>query len=210
MNIVRPPFLVRKVYKDLVWRIKTQEKHIYLSFDDGPIPFVTPWVLDTLSQYKAKATFFCVGENVKCNPGIYNRILAENHAVGNHTHNHLNGWKTKTADYLLNVEECARWTGSSLFRPPYGKLKSAQYKALKQTYSLIMWDVLSFDYDPDTSPAACLNNVLSKTREGSIVVFHDSLKAKENLFYCLPKFLEYFTNKGFCFKALSLTAAHSI
>jgi peptidoglycan-N-acetylglucosamine deacetylase len=209
MYTIRPPFFYRLLLKKAVWRIKGSDKCIYLTFDDGPIPEVTPWVLKTLEEFNAKATFFCIGKNAEANRGILKEIILKGHAVGNHTSNHLKGWRVNTTDYLEDVAKCDRQIKEStdqrikLFRPPYGKLKPSQYSGLKRNYSIIMWDVLSGDFDKHTSPAQCLNNVISNTRNGSVIVMHDSLKAKEKLFYVLPELLKYFTKKGFAFKAIS-------
>ena len=186
----------------MVWRMPSHNNAVYLSFDDGPIPQVTSWVLDTLSDYEAKATFFCVGENVKKYPDLYHRILTAGHATGNHTHSHFNGWKHTTRQYLKNVAACAALVKSDLFRPPYGKITRKQYHVIRERYRVIMWDVLSGDFDKNTSKEKCLKNVLSKTRSGSIIVFHDSLKAWKNLHYTLPRALKHFKESGYTFEAL--------
>ncbi len=186
----------------MVWRASFLDKTLYLTFDDGPIPEVTPWVLQQLKEYNAKATFFCVGKNVLQYPNIYQQILEEGHRVGNHTFNHLNGWKTDTMDYLENIGECGRLVNSPLFRPPYGKIKKSQLRSIETQYQIIMWDVLSGDFDQSIDPQECLENVLEYSREGSIIVFHDSLKAFKNLSYTLPKVLEHFANKGYQFTSL--------
>lgn len=175
------------------------EKKIYLTFDDGPIPEVTPWVLDLLKTRAVEATFFCVGENVKKYTAIYHRVLNENHAVGNHTYNHLNGWKTALPKYLDNVHECSKYVISTLFRPPYGRIRKKQQTEIAGHYSIVMWDVLSKDYDARTSPEQCLKNVCSHVRNGSIIVFHDSQKAKVNMQYALPRFIDFAKEKGFEF-----------
>ena len=213
MYLVRPNLLMRKFFSSAIWRIPTKEKKIFLTFDDGPIPKITPWVLSTLKEYNAKATFFCVGENIEKHPEIFQQLISEGHSIGNHTFNHLNGWKTKTKDYLKNVEQCeskikyqapsVKYQEKSLFRPPYGKIRRSQLLIVSSEFSIIMWDVLSGDFDKTISEEKCLKNVLTKTRTGSIVVFHDSLKAKKNLFFVLPKFLEHFSKQGFEFNTLS-------
>lgn len=190
------------------------EKKIFLTFDDGPLPDITNWVLDVLKEKNIKATFFCVGENVEKHPAVFQRILDEKHSVGNHTYNHLNGWKCDSFKYLQNVEECEKSflkfpvsntnqsRSKKLFRPPYGKLKQSQISFLTPQYSIIMWDVLSGDYDKKTSPERCLENVTRCIRNGSIVVFHDSYKAEKNLKYTLPLFIEHALEKGYSFNAL--------
>ncbi len=194
------PRFIQRLYPERIWAFSREEKSIYLTFDDGPIPEVTPWVLDELKKYNAKATFFCIGENVQKHPEIFQRILSEGHSVGNHTFNHLNGWKTATSEYIENVDKAEAQMGnnskfkiqdSRLFRPPYGKITSKQAKILQRKgFKIVMWDIISYDYDANTSPEKCLQNVLKNIKPGSIVVFHDSLKAEKNLRYVLPKVLE--------------------
>ena len=203
MKFVKPNLLIRSLYSSLIWKINTEEKVLYLTFDDGPIPEVTPWVLEQLRAYQAKATFFCVGENVEKHPEIFAQLKAEKHQIGHHTYHHVNGWKTLNAAYYEEVKKGNAAAPSALFRPPYGKLKRAQIKQLKQEYKLIMWDVLSYDFDKDCSEEACFEQVRKNAGKGSIVVFHDSIKANKNLRYALPKTLEYFSRKGFRFEALS-------
>jgi peptidoglycan/xylan/chitin deacetylase (PgdA/CDA1 family) len=178
------------------------EKKIYLTFDDGPVPDVTPGVLDILKKEGVPATFFCVGENVERNPEIYQRILKEGHAVGNHTYNHLNGWKSHGHQYARNVLKCAGLVNSKLFRPPYGRAKKSQMSVLSSQYKIIMWDVLTYDYDKKTSPEQCLQNVNENVRNGSVIVFHDSLKAQRNMEYALPRFIAYAKEHGFEFERL--------
>ena len=199
---VRPHPVFRSVLRKALWRIKTKEKKIYLTFDDGPIPKITPWVLDVLDEYKVKATFFCVGENILKHPEIFEQLKLKGHAVANHSHTHLDGWKTENEIYYKNIEDCSKLVGSKLFRPPYGKLKPSQYTILNTQYSIIMWDVLAGDFDHKITKEKCLENVLENTREGSIVLFHDSLKARERMQYALPLFLRHFLEKGFCFDVL--------
>lgn len=199
----KTPSVFPKFFKKYRWHFHSSEKTIYLTFDDGPIPEVTEFVLDQLNMYDAKATFFCIGKNVLENPDIYGRIKKEGHRVGNHTHNHLKGWKHKTSAYIENVDTAAQIIDSNLFRPPYGRIKKKQAKALlKKGYEIIMWDVLSGDFDKGISKERCLENVLSNTQNGSIIVFHDSIKAKDKLAYALPRVLTYFTNEGYSFKVI--------
>lgn len=201
--------VIKKVFNNLVWDITNSENKIYLTFDDGPIPSVTEWVLDLLKSEGIKATFFCIGDNIKKHPEIYKRILTEGHQIGNHTFNHLNGWKTKTNYYIENFKLCETEHSklnpkhSFLFRPPYGKIKPSQFKEIRQLgFKIIMWDVLSYDFDQNISEEKCLKNVISKTSQGSIIVFHDSLKAEKNLKYALPKAIQILKNKGFTFDVI--------
>lgn len=196
---------MRKLYSSAIWRVPTKEKKIFLTFDDGPIPEITPWVLATLKKHNARATFFCVGANIEKHAEIFQQIISEGHSIGNHTFNHLNGWKTKTKEYLENVQHCEykiKVQKKKLFRPPYGKMKRSQFSALNSKYSIIMWDILTGDFDQTISEIKCWKNALTRTREGSIVVFHDSQKAKKNLFFVLPKFLEHFSREGYTFERL--------
>lgn len=202
MYLVHTPQYVQALFPGLIWKMPSGQKEIYLTFDDGPIPEVTPWVLDTLKEYGAKATFFCVGDNVRKYPGIYHRLIEEGHAVGNHTLNHLSGWSTENISYFHNIRHCARVVNSGLFRPPYGKLRPSQIQFLQRHYQIIMWDVLSADFDKDITPEDCFQNVIQHADQGSIVVFHDSLKAETNLRHALPLVLEHFTKLGFTFSAL--------
>lgn len=239
MYLVKTPAVLRWLYPNLTWHKDRSKKLIYLTFDDGPIPVVTPFVLKTLKAFGAKATFFCIGENVSKHPDIYKQVLDEGHRVGNHTYNHLKGWDTKDDEYLVNVRKCADVVQSNLFRPPYGRAKRSQisklinhnsqlkaqdsrfksqdqlpstnhspsshtstqfqYSILDTHYSIIMWDVLSGDFDTKLSPEKCLGNVLKHTGNGSIVVFHDSLKAFERLEYILPRALEKWKEEGYGF-----------
>lgn len=197
--LVQTPKFVQRFFRKRVWAFPFSEK-IYLTFDDGPIPKVTPWVLSLLKDYNAKATFFCIGDNVHKHSEIFTQIKKEGHAIGNHTMHHLNGHQTKLQVYLDNVEQCNSQfsiLNSALFRPPYGKLTSRQSKALRKLgYEIIMWDVLSADFDADISEERCLQNVSNHLQPGSIVVFHDSLKAEKNLRYALPKLMEVIKEKG--------------
>ena len=207
MKFFRTPFFLPKIFPSLTWRIQTTDKHIYLTFDDGPIPGPTEFVLNTLSKFKAKATFFCIGDNVRKYPMVFKSIHESGHSFGNHTFNHLNGWKTATAEYVDNIGACNKEfiqntnLSSNLFRPPYGKISSAQVRALN-SYKVIMWDVLTYDYSRSGTNEFHLRQSIRATRNGSIVVFHDSLKANNKLTYILPRFLSHFSDLGFKFMAL--------
>lgn len=200
---IRPPYLLRFFYNELIWRFSVNEKKIYLTFDDGPIPEVTPWVLSVLEKYQIKATFFCIGDNVKKHPEIYQAIIAQGHAVGNHTFNHIKGWNYSAEAYIENTKQCAELVSSHLFRPPYGRIKKSQIKALLHDYKIIMWDVLSQDYDKLISKEKVYRNVINGARNGSIIVFHDSLKAEERLKFALPKAIDYLLKKGFVFDRIA-------
>ena len=201
---IKTPSIIQKIFSNYTWRFSSVPKDIYLTFDDGPTPEITEFVLAELQKYNAKATFFCIGKNVKCHHGIYEQILENGHSVGNHTFNHLNGFKTKNSVYLENVQHAAAHIHSNLFRPPYGKIKSSQGRALqKEGYKIVMWDVLSGDFDKAINPEKCLKNVLGHTNNGSIIVMHDSQKAREKIFYALPRVLAHFSEKGYNFKAIT-------
>ncbi len=178
------------------------DKCLYLTFDDGPRPDTTAIILDMLKQYDAKATFFCVGENVVNYPDSYQKILDEGHAVGNHAYNHLKGWETETKKYVNNVIKCGEVVNSALFRPPYGKMKRSQQKALRTDYNIIMWTVLSRDYDTSIDQETCLEKTRKFTRQGAIIVFHDHEKTIEKLKYVLPKYLEWAVKEGYTFRAM--------
>ncbi len=201
--------LLPHIFKQYTWRKKGQDKTVYLTFDDGPIPIVTEWVLDILKHYNIKATFFCIGDNIRKHPEVFKRIIAENHQIGNHTFNHLNGWKTDLDYYITNINLCQtemmKNTSicSNLFRPPYGKMKKNQsIEIQKLGYEIIMWSNISKDYDSKTSPEVCLKNALFNLKTGNIIVFHDSLKAENNLRYALPKLIEILLAKGYNFSKL--------
>ncbi len=202
---------MRALYPDFIWRKGRQEKNIYLTFDDGPIPEITEFVLHTLAQYNAKATFFCIGDNIRKHPDIFQKVINAGHSIGNHTFNHLRGWKTDKETYLANVKQCDAEIGSKighstqrkrLFRPPHGRIKRSQAKVLLPEYDIIMWDVLTADYDAGLSPDRVLAKALQYTENGSIVLFHDSIKANKNMSFALPRFLEYFSEREFSFQSI--------
>jgi peptidoglycan/xylan/chitin deacetylase (PgdA/CDA1 family) len=194
--------ILKWLFPQYTWNIPSSEKVIYLTFDDGPIPEVTPWVLQTLSDFHAKATFFCVGDNVRKHPDTFKAILDAGHTVGNHTHHHLNGWKTPLDVYLTDVKKAENYIASSLFRPPYGRLLPRQASALLESKSIIMWSVLTRDYAASLPPESCLRRSIKKTTPGAIVLFHDSLKAEKNLKYVLPRYLAHFKALGYRFAGL--------
>ncbi len=233
--LAKTPIIIQKYFDNYTWKIAIDKKEIYLTFDDGPIPEITTWVLQTLAEFKAKATFFCIGDNISKYPDIFKEIITQNHTIGNHSFNHLNGWRTSSKRYLDNVEKAKEFIykfksdgyreqkpkietkvlphgkdlgwdkqqATNLFRPPYGKIRSNQSKLLiNKGFKIIMWDVLSGDFDQNLSKENCLQNVTKNVNNGSIIVFHDSEKAFKNLEYTLPKTLEYFTKKGYVFKSL--------
>ncbi|MCQ0110366.1 Peptidoglycan/xylan/chitin deacetylase, PgdA/CDA1 family [Zhouia amylolytica] len=213
---IKTPFWAKLIFNRLTWHIESDEKTLYLTFDDGPIPGVTELVLDTLKVYNAKATFFCIGENIEKHPKIFKRILSEGHQIGNHTQNHLNAREVDTDTYMENFISCEQTIKKhlpstqvdlpKLFRPPYGRTTfKTRNRILNRGYKMIMWDVLSADYMEELPPEACLNNVLHNTSNGSIIVFHDSLKAKKNLIYTLMGTLAHFTKKGYVFKSINPT-----
>jgi peptidoglycan/xylan/chitin deacetylase (PgdA/CDA1 family) len=205
MNLtpVKIPKLIKTMFPNFVWNVDTEEKTLYLTFDDGPTPEITDWVLNCLNEYNAKATFFCIGKNVEHYPKIFQRIVDDGHAIGNHTFNHLKGWKTKSAEYFKDVEKASNYINSKLFRPPYGRIKPNQAKLLINVdFKIVMWSVLSLDWDKNVSANQCYNNVIEKSEPGSIIVFHDSKKAAENMKFALPKVLNYFSKKGYNFKRI--------
>ncbi|WP_298541703.1 polysaccharide deacetylase family protein [uncultured Aquimarina sp.] len=203
----KTPDSIKLLFPNYIWDFYAgQEKTMYLTFDDGPIPEVTEFVLDQLNLFDAKATFFCIGENIKKHPDIFNKILSKGHNVGNHTMNHIKARKSTFSEYLNNTEECEKKINEhaeikeKLFRPPYGQLSKSKLTELrKREYQIILWDVLSKDWDKNTSPEQCFNNVVNNSKSGSIIVFHDSIKASKNLEFALPKVLKYFTEKGYIF-----------
>jgi peptidoglycan/xylan/chitin deacetylase (PgdA/CDA1 family) len=205
MYLVKTPWLLKRLYPRLIWNRSRKNQCIYITFDDGPIPIVTPFVLNILKQYNAKATFFCIGDNVHKNPELFEWVKNAGHAIGNHTWNHLKGWKTDDKTYLDNFLKADGVLHTDLFRPPYGRIKKSQISLLKKTnpgLKIIMWDVLSGDFDINLNPETCLQNVLKHTENGSIIVFHDSLKAYDRLEYVLPRALKEWSARGYSFCSL--------
>jgi len=208
------PQWIKSLFSEFIWRIPTQEKVIYLTFDDGPIPEVTDYVLETLAKYNAKASFFCVGENIAKNPSVFAKLVSDGHTVGNHTYNHVKGWQMTDEAYLGNIikfemqiqnfakAQHIHLPAAKLFRPPYGRITTSQARKLKPKYKIVMWEVLTCDYDKTLSPEDCLKNAIKYTKPGSVVLFHDSLKAARNMKYALPKYLAYFSSLGFRFERL--------
>ncbi len=202
MIIAKTPYLLKRIYYSLHWDLKNNQKELFLTFDDGPHPDVTPAVLEILRKYQAKATFFCIGRNVERFPDVYKQIINEGHNTGNHTYSHLKGWITSNAEYYNDIELAGKLIHSGLFRPPYGKIKRTQLKYLRQFYSIIMWDVMSNDYDHALSRERCVENVIKFTRPGSIIVFHDSEKSSVNTLYALPKILDILGKQDYIFKSI--------
>lgn len=199
----RPPGFLKKLFPQLHWHLH-DDFTIHLTFDDGPNPQVTPWVLDQLARYEAKATFFCIGKNAELYPKIVERIKAEGHAIGNHTYSHTKGWGKNTGAYVEDVELANGFLGTTLFRPPYGRISRSQIRRLSTRYHIIMWDILSRDYSAVVSPQKCVQEVVPHLRGGSIIVFHDSLKASRNLYYALPLVLEAIKNAGYHCRSIDL------
>lgn len=214
MQVSQLEWWLSLVFPSLTWTKRTSRKEIFLTFDDGPVPEVTEFVLDQLSKYNAKATFFCVGDNVRKHPEVFRKIMEGGHSFGNHTFNHLNGWETNNENYFENITECEKILSEvascdsqkevkvRLFRPPYGKIKRSQIKEVNKKYEIIMWDVLTGDYDAKFPANDCLKRSIKLTKPGSIIIFHDSIKAEKNVKEVLPKYLEYFSKEGFTFSAL--------
>ncbi|MDI1306818.1 MAG: polysaccharide deacetylase family protein [bacterium] len=205
LHWIKTSWIIKKLFSNYIWDLPNTRNKVYLTFDDGPIPEITEWVLEELKKHKAKATFFCIGDNIEKHPEIFKKVINEGHAIGNHTFNHLNGWKTTTESYIENFIRCEKIIQkfvtnlkSKVFRPPYGKIKTTQAKEIRRLgYKIIMWDVLSADFDQKLSKEECLENVLSNIELGSIIVFHDSIKSFKNLEYVLPRTLAYLEKNDF-------------
>ncbi|MDR2040713.1 MAG: polysaccharide deacetylase family protein [Tannerella sp.] len=202
MFIEQPPRIYRALFPGAIWRLPDVEKCVYLTFDDGPIPEITQWVLDLLDSYGVKATFFCVGDNVRKYPEIYRRVAECGHRVGNHTCNHVQGLRYQSKKYVANVEKAAEWIDSDLFRPPHGHMRLPQLWRLRKHYRIVMWDVVTRDYSPHMTSQGVFNIVKKYTRNGSILVFHDSLKAADRMKEALPRAIEWLLNEGYRFKLL--------
>ncbi|HQW10852.1 MAG TPA: polysaccharide deacetylase family protein [Saprospiraceae bacterium] len=203
MYFIKTPRFFKFLFLEGIWKIDNEAKKLFLTFDDGPVPEVTQFVLDTLNEYDVKATFFCVGENAEKHPALLKRIKQEGHAVGSHTYNHLNGWYTDNTEYFLNVRKAAKIVGSDLFRPPYGKLKPSQVSFIRKHYQIIMWDVLSGDFDPKLSTEEIYENIVTNVESGSIIVMHDSIKSEEKLKVVLPQILRFLLDSGYEFETLA-------
>ena len=199
---VQFPRLLRPLWGKVVWRKDPSKKVIYLTFDDGPVPEVTPLVLDLLDEHNIKATFFCVGENVQKHPDTFAQVMSRGHKVGNHTFNHLKGFSVTDEEYYGNIDKVAELIDSKLFRPPYGRITGKQMKKLRDRYTIIMWDVITHDYNKNLSPETIMRTIKRYSRNGSLVVFHDSIKAKENVLAVLPLAIEYWKSKGYTFGVL--------
>jgi peptidoglycan/xylan/chitin deacetylase (PgdA/CDA1 family) len=199
---VRLPGFITSLFKEAIWRFEVTAPLVYLTFDDGPIPEVTPWVLDFLRKEEIKATFFCVGENVMRYPNIYQQILNDGHSVGNHTYNHWQGLKKRDQEFFRNIEKAGNYIDSDLFRPPHGWLKTSQYRHLKKQFRIIMWDLISCDYDVRLNSDGVLKNITDFVRPGSVITFHDSIKARRNLTEALPLAICWMKEQGYQFEAI--------
>lgn len=202
MYLTKTPAFIKKTFPRLTWEYPEGDKKIYLTFDDGPHPEITLQVLDILKTFGARATFFCVGENILRYPDVFEKIRRAGHQTGSHTHRHLNGWKTNDVIYLQDAAKASKLAQSILFRPPYGRIRLSQIKKMQNDFQIVMWSVLSGDFDPSLPPEKCLNNVIRYTKDGSVVVFHDSEKAADRMLYSLPGVLKFFSEKGFRFEAI--------
>lgn len=200
MFIERPPQFIRWLYPRACWRMSASKQAVYLTFDDGPIPEITPWVLDVLDKYHIKATFFMVGDNVRKYPDEFKMVVKRGHRIGNHTYNHLQGIKVNAKRYMANIEKSERYLTTDLFRPPHGLMRLSQYRALQEHYRVIMWDLVTRDYDSKLTGEQVLDKVKRYVRPGSIITFHDSVRSINNLRYALPRAIEWLLSEGYEFK----------
>ena len=203
MYIIKTPRLVKKLFPTYLWNKSRSKPNVYFTFDDGPIPEVTPWILDLLAAYDMQGTFFCVGDNVRKHPMIYDRLISEGHTVGNHSYSHKSGWSSEVGDYLNDIELCSSFVESNLFRPPYGRLKPQQAQSLRGKYKIVMWDILSGDFDINITAEQCYQNVIQHIKAGSIIVFHDNVKSFATLKEVLPRVIQYCVDQGWTSKALA-------
>jgi len=209
MYLIKSPFILTEFSKkSITWKLPSNKKVLYLTFDDGPVPIVTPKVLSILKSYNAKATFFMVGENAQRYPDILSQVVSDGHQIGNHTFNHLNGTKVSDISYYRNINKAKEYIDSNLFRPPYGRIRPRQISEIKKKYQIVLWSVLSGDFDESISEKKCLSNVIKNSKSGSIIVFHDSLKAQERMLFALKGTLEHFSNLGFEFLAINQGVEH--
>lgn len=200
MFIEQPPQFIRQLYPRACWRMNATERSVYLTFDDGPIPETTPWILDVLDRYDIKATFFMVGDNVRKHPDEFKMVVERGHRIGNHTYNHLRGLRETTTRYVANVEKADCYLSTNLFRPPHGLMSRSQYQVLSKRYRIVMWDLVTRDYNPKLSGEQVLDIVKRYARPGSIITFHDSLRAPHNLHYALPRAIEWLLSEGYEFR----------
>ena len=200
--IEQPPQFIRRLYPRACWRMDSSERAVYLTFDDGPIPEVTPWVLEILDKYNIKATFFMVGDNVRKHPDEYKMVVERGHRIGNHTYNHLKGLEQRTERYMANIDKADAYLKSNLFRPPHGLMRARQYRVLCKRYRIVMWDLVTRDYNPKLTGEQVLAKVKKYARPGSIITFHDSLRSTHNLYYALPRAIEWLQAEGYEFKVL--------
>ncbi len=205
MYFVKTPKLLKSLFPSFRWNVEPDDsKKLYLTFDDGPIEEITPWVVDILKDYNAKATFFCVGHNIEKYPDVYKYVVDNGHLTANHTYNHLSGWASENMHYFHNIRRCGDVVESNMFRPPYGRVKPSQAQFLLRHYEIVMWDVLSADFDAFLSPQECFKNVQNAATDGSIIVFHDSVKAERNMKYALLRTLDYYSALGYTFECVPM------
>jgi peptidoglycan/xylan/chitin deacetylase (PgdA/CDA1 family) len=200
--MVRPPFFLRWIYPNAIWNLPSEQKVVYLTFDDGPTPVITEKIVELLEEYDAKATFFCIGKNIEQHPELFKLVKSKGHHIGSHTYSHINGWKSKSTEYLNDYQKGRELVGSNLFRPPYGRILLNPLQTIQKQDKLIMWDILSKDYDASLTPETVLNNVLKNIEPGAIIVFHDSEKAKKNVLAVLPQLLQNLKQQGYTMEAI--------